>query len=169
MKGLISRLPGAMAFVITLVLTSSSPLCAQRAPGAADAGERVARAGGNAVDAALAAALVTMVTEVGIVSLSSGGFVTVQPRAGPAYTVDGWMDVPGRGSVALGNTWDIVTPLLRPFFPNLSNGQRLQVSRLQSRILRERFFSRLKILFYAAAALSQRFFDDLQKNARRKH
>jgi gamma-glutamyltranspeptidase/glutathione hydrolase len=76
---------------------------------AADAGERVARAGGNAVDAALAAALVTMVTEVGIVSLSSGGFVTVQPHAGPAYTVDGWMDVPGRDSVALGNTWDIVT------------------------------------------------------------
>ena len=76
---------------------------------AADAGELVARAGGNAVDAALAAALVTMVTEVGIVSLSSGGFVTVQPRVGPAYTVDGWMDVPGRDSVAPGNTWDIVT------------------------------------------------------------
>ena len=76
---------------------------------AAAAGESVARAGGNAVDAALAAALVTMVTEVGIVSLSSGGFVTVQPQVGPAYTVDGWMDVPGRDSAAPGNTWDIVT------------------------------------------------------------
>ena len=76
---------------------------------AADAAELVARAGGNAVDAALAAALVTMVNEVGVVSLSSGGFVTVQPRVGPAYTVDGWMDVPGRDSVAPGNTWDIVT------------------------------------------------------------
>ncbi len=55
-------------------------------------------AGGNAVDAALAAALVAMVNEVGIVSLSSGGFVTVQPGdGGPAYTVDGWMDMPGRG------------------------------------------------------------------------
>ena len=64
---------------------------------AADAGEQVARAGGNAVDAALAAALVTMVNEVGIVSLSSGGFVTVQPADGSApYTVDGWMDMPGR-------------------------------------------------------------------------
>ncbi len=63
---------------------------------AADAGERVARAGGNAVDAALAAALVTMVNEVGVVTLSSGGFVSVQPAAGAAYTVDGWMDVPGR-------------------------------------------------------------------------
>jgi gamma-glutamyltranspeptidase / glutathione hydrolase len=76
---------------------------------AAEAGERVARAGGNAVDAALAAALVTMVNEVGIVSLSSGGFVTVQPPAGPAYTVDGWMDVPGRDGVPPGNTWDIAT------------------------------------------------------------
>lgn len=66
---------------------------------AADAGEQVALAGGNAVDAALAAALVTMVNEVGIVSLSSGGFVTVQPADGSApVTVDGWMDMPGRGS-----------------------------------------------------------------------
>ena len=46
---------------------------------AADAGEQVARSGGNAVDAALAAVLVTMVNEIGIVSLSSGGFITVQP------------------------------------------------------------------------------------------
>ena len=40
---------------------------------AADAGEQVVRAGGNAIDAALAASLVTMVNEVGIVSPSSGG------------------------------------------------------------------------------------------------
>src|SRR3954451_10662700 len=78
--------------------------------GAADAGEQVARAGGNAVDAALAAALVTMVNEVGVVTLSSGGFVTVQPSgAGDAYTVDGWMDVPGRDGLAQGGTWDITT------------------------------------------------------------
>lgn len=77
---------------------------------AADAGERVARAGGNAVDAALAAALVTMVNEVGVVTLSSGGFVTVQPSgAGAAYTVDGWMDVPGREGVVPGGTWDVTT------------------------------------------------------------
>lgn len=76
---------------------------------AADAGERVALAGGNAVDAALAASLVTMVNEVGLVSLSSGGFVTVQPPAGPAYTADGWMDMPGRGRTLGGGTWDIHT------------------------------------------------------------
>ncbi len=79
----------------------------------ADAAEEVALAGGNAVDAALAAALVAMVNEVGIVSISSGGFVTVQPGDGrPAYAVDGWMDMPGRGretGVAAGSTWDVTT------------------------------------------------------------
>ena len=77
---------------------------------AADAGELVARAGGNAVDAALAASLVTMVNEVGLVSLSSGGFVTVQPTGGTPYTVDGWMDMPGRaGGPMGGGTWEIHT------------------------------------------------------------
>ncbi|MCD4526739.1 gamma-glutamyltransferase [Nocardioides sp. cx-173] len=77
---------------------------------AAAAGERVALAGGNAVDAALAATLVTMVNEVGLVSLSSGGFVTVQPPDATPYTVDGWMDMPGRGSRPPGGgTWDVVT------------------------------------------------------------
>jgi gamma-glutamyltranspeptidase/glutathione hydrolase len=80
---------------------------------AADAAEQVALGGGNAVDAALAAALVAMVNEVGVVSLSSGGFVTVQPGDGrPAYAVDGWMDMPGRGrpsAQASGSTWDVST------------------------------------------------------------
>lgn len=80
---------------------------------AAAAGERVVLSGGNAVDAALAAALVTMVNEVGIVSLSSGGFVTVQPADGSdPVTVDGWMDMPGRSAAATssgGGTWDVRT------------------------------------------------------------
>lgn len=77
---------------------------------AADAGEQIARDGGNAVDAALAATLVTMVNEVGIVSLSSGGFITVQPSDGsPPQTVDGWMDMPGRGRPLGGGTWDVDT------------------------------------------------------------
>lgn len=85
---------------------------------AAEAGAQVARAGGNAVDAALAAALVTMVNEVGLVSLSSGGFVTVQPPDGSdPVTVDGWMDMPGRGRTldpaaeegAGAGTWDVET------------------------------------------------------------
>lgn len=79
---------------------------------AADAAEAIARAGGSAVDAAIAAALVSMVTEVGLVSLSSGGFVTVQPAAGAAYTVDGWMDRPGIGrdpEAPAPRTWDVST------------------------------------------------------------
>jgi gamma-glutamyltranspeptidase/glutathione hydrolase len=77
---------------------------------AADAGEQVALAGGNAVDAALAAALVTRVNEVGLVSLSSGGFVTIHPPGAAApYTVDGWMDMPGRGRALGGGTWDVHT------------------------------------------------------------
>lgn len=81
-------------------------------PEAADAAEQVARAGGSAVDAAIAAALVAMVTEVGLVSLSSGGFVTVQPSAGAAYAVDGWMDRPGIGrrvDAPPPRTWDVST------------------------------------------------------------
>lgn len=77
---------------------------------AADAGERIAAAGGNAIDAALAASLVTMVNEVGIVSLSSGGFITVQPPDGSApQTVDGWIDMPGRTQKLGGGTWDVDT------------------------------------------------------------
>ena len=76
----------------------------------ATAGEAIARAGGNAIDAALAASLVTMVNEIGIVSLSSGGFITVQPPDGSApQTVDGWIDMPGRSQQLGGGTWDVHT------------------------------------------------------------
>ena len=43
------------------------------------AGQEVAAAGGNAVDAAVAAALAAMATEPGIVSLGGGAFVSVWP------------------------------------------------------------------------------------------
>jgi len=80
---------------------------------AAEAGARTAAAGGNAIDAALAAALVTMVNEVGIVSLSSGAFVTVLPPDGTSpQTVDGWVEMPGRtlGPDRIGGgTWDVTT------------------------------------------------------------
>ncbi len=83
---------------------------------AADAGEQIVQAGGNAVDAALAAALVTMVNEVGIVSPSSGGFITIQPPDGSApQTIDGWMDMPGRrgdrgsGAPHGSSAWDVHT------------------------------------------------------------
>lgn len=59
---------------------------------------RLAEAGGGAVDAAIAASLVTMVTEPGVVSLAGGAFVTVWPAgSADAITVDGYVDMPGRG------------------------------------------------------------------------
>ncbi len=62
------------------------------------AGLRLAAEGGNAVDAALAAMLVTTVSEPGLVSLASGGYLTVQPSDGSEpVTIDGWVDMPGRG------------------------------------------------------------------------
>src|SRR5688572_20860593 len=64
---------------------------------AAQAGVGVARDGGNAVDAAVAATLTTMVTEPGLVSLTAGGYVSIQPDEGEPVTVDGGVEMPGRG------------------------------------------------------------------------
>ncbi|MEU8226438.1 gamma-glutamyltransferase [Kribbella sp. NPDC048915] len=90
------------------------PRVAVAAPNAAaaDAGVRVAAEGGSAVDAAIAATLVTMVNEVGIVSPASGGFVTLQVAGGEAVTIDGWVEMPGRGLSAdrFGRgVWDVTT------------------------------------------------------------
>ncbi len=67
---------------------------------AADAGARIAEQGGNAVDAAVAAALVTACTEPGVCGLGAGGYVTIwSPTGGPA-TIDGNIEMPGRGLAA---------------------------------------------------------------------
>ena len=63
-----------------------------------DAALRVAADGGTAVDAAVAAVLVTLVTEPGIVSLGGGAYATVWPAGEPdAVTVDGHVAMPGLG------------------------------------------------------------------------
>ncbi|MEP6697106.1 MAG: gamma-glutamyltransferase [Pseudonocardiales bacterium] len=65
---------------------------------AVDAALALAEAGGNAVDAGLAAILVAMVCEPGICSPAGGAFVTVGPPAGSApVTFDGNVEMPGRG------------------------------------------------------------------------
>lgn len=63
---------------------------------AAGAGVEVAGAGGNTVDAAVGAAIVAMVTEPGVVSLSAGGYVTVTGPQQDPITVDGGAEMPGR-------------------------------------------------------------------------
>ena len=63
-----------------------------------DAALRIAELGGGAVDAAVAAMLVAMVNEPGIVSLAGGAYVIVWPTGEPdAVTVDGYVAMPGLG------------------------------------------------------------------------
>lgn len=71
---------------------------------ATDAAVAVAALGGGAVDAAVAAMLVAMVNEPGIVSLDAGAFVTVWPAgdgaagaAAEAVTIDGCVAMSGLG------------------------------------------------------------------------
>ncbi|XVX20240.1 gamma-glutamyltransferase [Actinomycetota bacterium] len=66
-------------------------------PEAVEAGLRVGREGGNAVDAAIAAVMTSMGTEPGIVSHMSGAFITVLPPDGPPEVIDGNTEMPGRG------------------------------------------------------------------------
>ncbi len=61
------------------------------------AGRSLARAGGNAVDVAVAAALAAMCTEPGIVSLAGGAFISVWPADGAPVVIDGNVEMPGRG------------------------------------------------------------------------
>ncbi|PZS36737.1 MAG: gamma-glutamyltransferase [Pseudonocardiales bacterium] len=74
-----------------IAVAASNPLAAGAALG-------MAEAGGNAVDAGLAAILVAMVCEPGICSPAGGAFVTVGPADGSApVTYDGNVEMPGRG------------------------------------------------------------------------
>lgn len=64
----------------------------------AQAALRAGELGGGAVDAAVAAILVAMVTEPGVVSLTAGGYVTVWPAvAAEAVVVDAYVAMPGLG------------------------------------------------------------------------
>jgi len=64
---------------------------------AASAAEYVADKGGNAVDCALAAALLTMNTEPGVCALAGSAYVTVWPADGEPVTIDGNTAIPGIG------------------------------------------------------------------------
>jgi len=66
---------------------------------AADAAREVAAGGGNAVDCALAASLMTMNTEPGVCALAGSAFVTIWPASGDPVTIDGNVAVPGAGLV----------------------------------------------------------------------
>lgn len=98
-------MPPRPAAAARVAIAAPSPL-------AANAGARLGAEGGGAVDAALAAMMVAMVTEPGLVSFGGGAFVTVGQRGAPSVTVDGYVEMPGRGlpPEAFGRgTRDVVT------------------------------------------------------------
>ncbi len=64
---------------------------------AADAAREVAAGGGNAVDCALAAALLAMNTEPGVCALAGGAFITIWRQGSEPVTIDGNVAVPGAG------------------------------------------------------------------------
>ncbi|MEM7611807.1 MAG: gamma-glutamyltransferase [Pseudomonadota bacterium] len=65
---------------------------------AADAAAQIVAEGGNAVDAALCASLLTMNTEPGVCALAGGAFVTIWPVDAAPVTFDGYVAVPGLAS-----------------------------------------------------------------------
>ena len=64
---------------------------------AADAAREVAEVGGNAVDCALAAALLAINTEPGVCALGGSAFITIWSHDQDPVTVDGNVAVPGKG------------------------------------------------------------------------
>jgi len=64
---------------------------------AADAAREVAEVGGNAVDCALAASLLTINTEPGVCALGGSAFITIWSDGEDPVTVDGNVAVPGKG------------------------------------------------------------------------
>lgn len=72
-------------------------LVAAASEDAARAGQTVADAGGNGVDAAIAAALVSMTTELGIVSPGASGFISIWAPDGSPLVIDAYAEMPGRG------------------------------------------------------------------------
>jgi gamma-glutamyltranspeptidase/glutathione hydrolase len=66
----------------------------------AAAAAQVLRAGGNAVDAAVAAGFAASVAEPGLASPGGGGFLLCAPPDGPERLLDFFVDAPGRGRPA---------------------------------------------------------------------
>jgi gamma-glutamyltranspeptidase / glutathione hydrolase len=66
-------------------------------PQTAEAGAGVLRAGGNAVDAAVAAMLASFATEPVLTGLGAGGYMLVHTPAGEQVLLDFFVEAPGRG------------------------------------------------------------------------
>lgn len=73
-----------------VIIASDSPM-------AADAGAAIADNGGNAVDAAIAATIVSMCTSPGVVAPGCSGFITIYSPHQDPVAIDAYAEVPGRG------------------------------------------------------------------------
>lgn len=62
-----------------------------------DAGATVANRGGNAVDAAIAATLSSMCTNLGIIAPGGSGFITIWREGENPIVIDAYAEMPGRG------------------------------------------------------------------------
>ncbi|WP_036476746.1 gamma-glutamyltransferase [Myxosarcina sp. GI1] len=62
-----------------------------------DAGAAVADRGGNAVDAAIAATLTSMCTNLGIIAPGASGFITIWREGEEPTVIDAYAEMPGRG------------------------------------------------------------------------
>ena len=60
-------------------------------------GADVANRGGNAVDAAIAATLTSMCTNLGIIAPGASGFITIWRKGETPITIDAYAEMPGRG------------------------------------------------------------------------
>jgi gamma-glutamyltranspeptidase/glutathione hydrolase len=67
-------------------------------PRTAQAGADVLRAGGNAVDAAIAAVLMSLTAESGLTGLGGGGYMLVATPAGEHVLLDFFVEAPGHGA-----------------------------------------------------------------------
>jgi gamma-glutamyltranspeptidase/glutathione hydrolase len=67
-------------------------------PLTAEAGAGILRAGGNAVDAALASLLASFMTEPLLTGLGAGGYMLVAPPGGEPVLLDFMVEAPGRGA-----------------------------------------------------------------------
>jgi gamma-glutamyltranspeptidase/glutathione hydrolase len=77
---------------------SASGVVAAGHPVTAAAGADALRAGGNAVDAAIAAVLASLTAEPGLTGLGGGGYMLVAQPDGEAVLLDFFVEAPGRGA-----------------------------------------------------------------------